>query len=174
MNEEVFMIEDEVLDEENQAVDEIETLIDQATTVNYISSTGITILDNLFEDTGPPLQAEEVEPDNERSSLKASWFRTLPPKPIVKASYDVTKACKGAIISWKFDDILKLIIVKRSDGLQYFQPTFLALSSLPKCEVVRLAKLNLINRSNSDWGYQIERILRKEVRGKFELLKPAT
>ncbi|HEY5235615.1 MAG TPA: hypothetical protein VIJ14_05515, partial [Rhabdochlamydiaceae bacterium] len=174
VNEIEYLVEDEVLDEDDQEVDEIETLKDQAATVHYISSTGTEFPENLFDDDNTPLQAEEAEPNSERSNLKASWFKSLPPKPKAKASYDVSEACKGMIISWKYDEKLKLIVVKRSDGVQYFQANFSALSSLPKCEVIRLSKLNIINRSNDDLGYQIERLLRKEVRGKFDLLKPAT
>lgn len=82
--------------------------------------------------------------------------------------------CKGAIISWKFGEDLDLLIVKSTDGLQYFGHNLSDLSSLPKREINHLAQLNLINRSNNDWEKHIELVLRKDVRErKFDLLKPS-
>ena len=102
----------------------------------------------------------------------ASWFKAIPLSPRIKSHYSETSVSKGSIISWKYDNDLSLFVIKRSDGLQYFKRSLSALSSIPKCELGRLAKLNLINRSNNSWANQIEIILRKEVLGTFDIIKP--
>ena len=173
-------VEQEKLDEADTEVNEIVIEKDDRVTQNYFSEAGVILNDQMLnegdqsvEDTDAEIPTEETSETPEMSTMKSEWFKKISQSPKLKTHYKVKDNCKGTIISWKYDEVFKMFAIKRTDGIQYFGKHFHDLSSLPKCEIGRLAQLNLINRSNNDWGNQIERILRKEVRHGFELLKPA-
>lgn len=87
--------------------------------------------------------------------------------------YKIKGRCNGLIISWKYDLVNKLILIKRKDGIQYFRRNFKELSTLPYCELLHLAQLNIIYHSEDEMGYRVQRIVRKEVNSKqYFLLKP--
>ncbi|HEY5235582.1 MAG TPA: hypothetical protein VIJ14_05350, partial [Rhabdochlamydiaceae bacterium] len=165
-DEENVEIEEERVDEEDVAVDEIVFIQDESNKREYISSTGAQVNEDIFE------AATDTDDTEDVGSSKADWFNPIPQSQKSKSYYSTKTVCIGSIMSWKYDESLDLFVIKRSDGLQYFKRSFQALSSLSKWEIGRLSKLNLINRSNNNWADQVQRVLRNEVRGSFDLFKP--
>ncbi|KAM0064376.1 hypothetical protein Hdeb2414_s0003g00102271 [Helianthus debilis subsp. tardiflorus] len=79
----------------------------------------------------------------------------------------------GRILSWMFVKELHCVAVKREHGIQYFK-SLLSILILPFYNVVALARLELINRSNLEGAKLFARKLRIERRKgwKDELYKP--
>ncbi|KAI3776217.1 hypothetical protein L1987_45990 [Smallanthus sonchifolius] len=105
-----------------------------------------------------------------------SWMKVLPKsliQPAQKERYVNKEMCIGRIISWFYDDDMKLFALKRSNGVQYLKPRIKYFNTLPRCEMNGLAIKPLINRSKYGLADVIANLIKREGgSGKYERLKP--
>ncbi|KAI3682972.1 hypothetical protein L1987_83391 [Smallanthus sonchifolius] len=104
------------------------------------------------------------------------WKKELPKSPIQPAQkerYVNKERCVGRIISWFYDEEIKLFALKRFDGVQYLKPRIKYFNTLPRCEMNGLATKPLIKRSKFGLANVIAKLISKEGgSGKYEKLKP--
>ena len=80
---------------------------------------------------------------------------------------------KGRILGWYYDSELKIFALKRHDGVQYMDRKLAVFSSLPKTDILRLARLPLNNPEGDMYANYVHRIIRNEVgTDKFDKIKP--
>ncbi|KAI3774003.1 hypothetical protein L1987_48545 [Smallanthus sonchifolius] len=94
-------------------------------------------------------------------------MKVLPKSPIQPAQkerYVNKERCIGRIISWFYDDDMKLFALKRSDGVQYLKPRIKYFNTLPRCEMNGLATKPLTNRSKCGLADVIANLIKREVR----------
>ncbi|KAI3802070.1 hypothetical protein L1987_30194 [Smallanthus sonchifolius] len=105
-----------------------------------------------------------------------SWMKVLPKsqaQPAQKENYVNKERCVGRIISWFYDNDIKLFATKRSDGVQYLKPRIKYFNTLPRCEMNGLSSKPLINRSKIGLADVIANLIKREGgSGKYERLKP--
>ncbi|KAI3712456.1 hypothetical protein L1987_71013 [Smallanthus sonchifolius] len=105
-----------------------------------------------------------------------SWKKELPKsptQPAQKERYVNKERCVGRIISWFYDEEVKLFALKRSDGVQYLKPRIKYFNTLPRCEMNGLATKPLINRSKFGLADVISKLISREGgSGDYQKLKP--
>ncbi|XP_076902849.1 uncharacterized protein LOC143557729 [Bidens hawaiensis] len=133
---------------------------------------------NVSQDVDVSDESEWEEQPRWKEGCAQWFFKTKKPAvpTMFKKSYNIKgyAESKKGIICWLYDKQLKLFVIKRYDGIQYFKKALRSLNTLPECEVKDLAKLGLINRSGDNMARIIGKIVWKESvkEKKFELLKP--
>ncbi|KAI3815602.1 hypothetical protein L1987_15276 [Smallanthus sonchifolius] len=94
-------------------------------------------------------------------------------QPAQKEKYVNKERCVGRIISWFYDNDIKLFAIKRYDGVQYLKPRIKYFNTLPRCEMNGLSSKPLINRSKFGLADVIANLMKREGSpGKYERLKP--
>jgi hypothetical protein len=89
------------------------------------------------------LHVDDVEED------RTDWYFKTPfidSRINVKVAYKGKGESVGKIDSWFYDAELKLFVIKRIDGCQYFQIRFEMFKALPLIEVTALAQMKLYFR----------------------------
>ncbi|KAJ0609061.1 hypothetical protein HanRHA438_Chr03g0136751 [Helianthus annuus] len=85
---------------------------------------------------------------SEEVSLAArKWFKPLPNETQRKRYINTKGEYSGQIRSWDFDEH-SLVMIKRTDGVQYFRPWAKFLQTLPARDLHHIAQLNLNNDTN--------------------------
>ena len=93
--------------------------------------------------------------------MKEDWKKSrLEPLRMLETYYasNSRKATSG-IISWFYDAELKLFVIKRFDGVQYFPPRVKYFNSLPLLELKDLVRRDLIDPSRDGYARDLERKL---------------
>ncbi|MFS8024783.1 hypothetical protein Hanom_Chr16g01467481 [Helianthus anomalus] len=98
------------------------------------------------------------------------WLRAPPPDLTQKKRFgSIRGEFSGQIRSWDFDEQNNLVLVKRTDGFQYFKPRFKNLCTLPAHDLHHIAQLdvntpisNRLNWSIEEGSRRIEQIKQVE------------
>ncbi|KAJ0830137.1 hypothetical protein HanPSC8_Chr15g0651741 [Helianthus annuus] len=84
----------------------------------------------------------------EVSVVAHKWFRNLPDDTQRKRYLSTKGEYSGQIRSWDFDEQHGLVMIKRTDGVQYFRPRAKYLQTLPARDLHHIAQLDLNNHTN--------------------------
>ncbi|KAF5780825.1 hypothetical protein HanXRQr2_Chr11g0476361 [Helianthus annuus] len=76
------------------------------------------------------------------------WFKPLPDETQWKRYIKTKGEYSGQIRSWDFDEQHSLVMIKRTDGVQYFRPWAKFLQTLPARDLHHIAQLNLNSDTN--------------------------
>ncbi|KAM0024085.1 hypothetical protein Hdeb2414_s0022g00611611 [Helianthus debilis subsp. tardiflorus] len=102
------------------------------------------------------------------------WFRVLPDDTQRKRYLSTKGEYSGQIRSWDFDEQHGLVMIKRTDGVQYFRPRAKDLQTLPARDLHHIAQLDLNNHTNvASIRGLIPHLVAESREGKWKLFKPA-
>src|ERR1043165_8299691 len=105
---------------------------------------------------------------------RSTWF---PRKPITIPAlhqniHHTKEAHQEKIISWKYDELKRLFVIKRRGGvIQYFTGQT-DLKSLPRWDIRELNRAPFINHTNNSTGTMLARLIEKECDNEFQVFKP--
>ncbi|KAF5783979.1 hypothetical protein HanXRQr2_Chr11g0514221 [Helianthus annuus] len=111
----------------------------------------------------------------EEVSLAAhKWFRNLPDETQRKRYLSTKGEYSGQIRSWDFDKQHGLVMIKRTDGVQYFRPRAKFLQTLPARDLHHIAQLDLNNHTNvASIRGLIPHLVAESRESKWKMFKPA-
>ncbi|KAJ0519762.1 hypothetical protein HanIR_Chr10g0451851 [Helianthus annuus] len=102
------------------------------------------------------------------------WFRVLPDDTQRKRYLSTKGEYSGQILSWDFDERHGLVMIKRTDGVQYFRPRAKDLQTLPARDLHHIAQLDLNNHTNvASIRGLIPHLVAESRESKWKLFKPA-
>ncbi|KAJ0681756.1 hypothetical protein HanPI659440_Chr16g0639661 [Helianthus annuus] len=102
------------------------------------------------------------------------WFRDLPDDTQRKRYLSTKGEYSRQIRSWDFDEQHGLVMIKRTDGVQYFRPRAKDLQTLPARDLHHIAQLDLNNHTNvASIRGLIPHLVAESRESKWKLFKPA-
>ncbi|KAM0028940.1 hypothetical protein Hdeb2414_s0018g00520041 [Helianthus debilis subsp. tardiflorus] len=102
------------------------------------------------------------------------WFRVLPDDTQRKRYLSTKGEYSGQIRSWDFDEQHGLVMIKRTDGVQYFRPRAKDLQTLPARDLHHIAQLDLNNHTSvASIRGLIPHLVTESRESKWKLFKPA-
>ncbi|KAM0047213.1 hypothetical protein Hdeb2414_s0009g00325831 [Helianthus debilis subsp. tardiflorus] len=126
---------------------------------------GVEMSEEIFNPIRVP---EEV------SVAARRWFRVLPDDTQRKRYLSTKGEYSGQIRSWDFDEQHGLVMIKRTDGVQYFRPRAKDLQTLPARDLHHIAQLDLTNHTNvASIRGLIPHLVAESRESKWKLFKPA-
>ncbi|KAJ0616767.1 hypothetical protein HanIR_Chr02g0094151 [Helianthus annuus] len=126
---------------------------------------GVEMPEEIFN----PLRVPE-----EVSAATRRWFRVLPDDTQRKRYLSTKGEYSGQIRSWDFDEQHGLVMIKRTDGVQYFRPRAKDLQTLPARDLHHIAQLDLNNHTNvAIIRGLIPHLVAESCESKWKLFKPA-
>ncbi|KAM0066376.1 hypothetical protein Hdeb2414_s0002g00048301 [Helianthus debilis subsp. tardiflorus] len=126
---------------------------------------GVEMPEEIFN----PLRVPE-----EVSAAARRWFRVLPDDTQRKRYLSTKGEYSGQIRSWDFDEQHGLVMIKRTDGVQYFRPRAKDLQTLPARDLHHIAQLDLNNHTNvAIIRGLIPHLVAESRESKWKLFKPA-
>ncbi|KAM0044485.1 hypothetical protein Hdeb2414_s0010g00353861 [Helianthus debilis subsp. tardiflorus] len=126
---------------------------------------GVEMPEEIFN----PLRVPE-----EVSAAARRWFRVLPVDTQRKRYLSTKGEYSGQIRSWDFDEQHGLVMIKRTDGVQYFRPRAKDLQTLPARDLHHIAQLDLNNHTSvASIRGLIPHLVAESRESKWKLFKPA-
>ncbi|XP_035840433.1 uncharacterized protein LOC110906530 [Helianthus annuus] len=102
------------------------------------------------------------------------WFRNLLDETQRKRYLSTKGEYSGQIRSWDFDEQHGLVMIKRTDGVQYFRPRAKYLQTLPARDLHHIAQLDLNNHTNvASIRGLIPHLVAESRESKWKMFKPA-
>ncbi|KAJ0586709.1 hypothetical protein HanIR_Chr04g0154851 [Helianthus annuus] len=110
----------------------------------------------------------------EVSAAARRWFRVLQDDTQRKRYLSTKGEYSGQIRSWDFDEQHGLVMIKRTDVVQYFRPRAKDLQTLPARDLHHIAQLDLNNHTNvAIIRGLIPHLVAESRESKWKLFKPA-
>ncbi|KAF5780756.1 hypothetical protein HanXRQr2_Chr11g0475621 [Helianthus annuus] len=128
----------------------------------------------VFGDAPPDEITDPIQIPEEICLASHKWFKSLPDQTQKKSYVNTKGEYTGQIISWDFDEQQSLVMIKRTDGVQYFRPWAKFLQTLPARDLHHLAQLDLNNHTNvASIRGLIPHLVDESRESKWKTFKPA-